>query len=305
MHGDELKGTFFSVLDHGFVSLVDKMGNDAAIVQAARVSYGSGTKKVSDDRNLIRYLVRANHTSPLEMVEFKFHMRMPIFIARQFIRHRTASANEYSGRYSLMPTIYFTPDEWCSQATNNKQGRADKLDDGLSLKINTKLAEQRELATQNYEWMCEQGAARELARIDLPLSTYTEWYWKIDLHNLLHFLSLRCDGHAQKEIRDYGNVIAGIVKECCPLAFEAWQDYNFGGVKLSRAEWKHVMTWMNDGNFECFHNGVDNDKQFSKREREEFFAKFNERENYNFDLDMTKVKPPEYFEEQGKKAVQK
>ena len=231
--------------EHGFVALVDVMPRlapagqtaDAAIVQAARVSYGEGTKKVSEDRGLIRYLMRHRHTTPLEMVEFKFHIALPIFVARQWIRHRTANVNEYSGRYSVMPDRFYTPsrDDVRAQSTVNRQGRDEPIDDETADRFVEYL--QRAAALHSdYLDLTERGLARELARIGLPQSLYTEWYWKIDLHNLLHFLSLRLDAHAQQEIRDYAEAILRLIEPIAPWTVEAFRDYRLGAVTLTRLE---------------------------------------------------------------------
>jgi thymidylate synthase (FAD) len=234
-------GKEFKCLDYGFVRLVDYMGNDAAIVQAARTSYGQGTKNINEDRYLIRYLMRQRHTSPFEMVEFKFHIKLPIFVARQWIRHRTANVNEYSGRYSEMRDEFYVPKPEVVQAQSkdNKQGRDPEL---LTFEFTNEII-QNIIASQSesyneYKHYIKQGIAREIARINLPLSIYTEWYWKIDLHNLFHFLRLRMDKHSQYEIRIYANVIANIVKECVPLAFEAFEDYLLNTIQFSNAEQK-------------------------------------------------------------------
>jgi thymidylate synthase (FAD) len=236
---DALIGKEFKVLDHGFVRLVDYMGTDGAIVQAARVSYGKGTKKVSRDRELIRYLLGHKHTSPFEMVEFKFHVKLPIFVARQWIRHRTANVNEYSGRYSVMKEEFYRPepDQVRFQSQVNKQGRSDEevpaeLRDGFLSHLELSQKE----AFGKYHEFIEADLARELARISLPLSLYTEWYWKIDLHNLMHFLRLRMDSHAQWEIQQYANVMAKIVKAACPITWEAFEDYIAGALQLSAIE---------------------------------------------------------------------
>ena len=228
-------------LDYGFVRLVDCMGNDAAIVQAARTSYGQGTKNISEDRALIRYLMRQRHTSPFEMVEFKFHIKLPIFVARQWIRHRTANVNEYSGRYSEMRDEFYVPEPEVVQAQSkdNKQGRAPELlDCEFTNEIIKNITVSQKASYNEYKHYINQGIAREIARINLPLSIYTEWYWKIDLHNLFHFLKLRMDKHSQYEIRIYANVIAEIVKECVPLAFEAFEDYLLNTIQFSNAEQK-------------------------------------------------------------------
>jgi len=235
---ERILGEYFPVLDHGFISLVDYMGSDEDVEQAARVSYGSGTRKTSETRGLIRYLRRHKHTTPGEMVELKFHCAMPMFVARQWIRHRTANVNEYSGRYSLMPLIFYEPerDNFQLQSKDNKQGRDEGSDSVVYLEAIKRWNEQRASAADNYQWLVGEDVARELARIDLPLSIYTQWYWKIDLHNLMHFLGLRCDGHAQYEIRAYADIMAGMMKRVAPLSYEAWYDYHLCGLSMSRME---------------------------------------------------------------------
>jgi thymidylate synthase (FAD) len=236
---EEILGGYFPVLDHGFVSLVDYMGSDEDVERAARVSYGYGTRQRSATRGLIRYLRRHAHTTPSEMVEFKFHCSMPIFVARQWIRHRTASVNEYSGRYSLMPLLFYKPqpESFALQSPSNNQGREDKpADPALYTDAIQRWEDLRERSADTYGWLVNEDVARELARIDLPLSTYTQWYWKIDLHNLLHFLRLRADPHAQWEIQEYGRVMAGMLARVAPLSYEAWLDYDVLGAKMSAAE---------------------------------------------------------------------
>ncbi len=236
---EEILGGYFPVLDHGFVALVDYMGGDESVEQAARVSYGAGTRKVSQTRGLIRYLRRHHHTTPSEMVELKFHCAMPMFVARQWIRHRTASVNEYSGRYSLMPLLFYTPpgEQFARQSKENMQGREDQaISPETYREAVSRWEHSRKIVSQDYAWLLGEDVARELARIDLPLSTYTQWYWKIDLHNLFHFLTLRVAPNAQWEIRQYARIIAGILKRVAPLSFEAWLDYNFGARSFSRAE---------------------------------------------------------------------
>ena len=236
---EEILGGYFPVLDHGFVALVDYMGTDDSVERAARVSYGYGTRKVSATRGLIRYLRRHLHTTPSEMVEFKFHCAMPMFVARQWIRHRTASVNEYSGRYSLMPLLFHSPghEQFSLQSATSNQGRAPgSAAPELYREAIRRWKALRARAAEDYGWLVGENVARELARIDLPLSTYTQWYWKIDLHNLLHFLTLRVDDHAQWEIQEYGRVMAGMVKRVAPLSYEAWIDYQVMGDKLSGGE---------------------------------------------------------------------
>ena len=239
MSKENLIGKEIKCLDHGFVRLVDVMGDDGSIVQAARVSYGAGTKTVNEDRGLIRYLMRHKHSTPFEMVEFKFHIKLPIFIARQWIRHRTANVNEYSGRYSIMKDDFYLPDidQIRPQSEMNKQGRSDEtFSNEKANAIREKLgAVQKELYTE-YESLLGEDLARELARINLPLSNYTEWYWKIDLHNLFHFLRLRIDSHAQYEIRVYGEALAEIVKAIVPHAWEAFEDYSLNSANFSKPE---------------------------------------------------------------------
>ena len=246
---DQLLDKEFRVLDRGFVRLLDYMGSDNAIVQAARVSYGEGTKKVSEDRALIRYLMRHRHTSPFEMVEFKFHVKLPIFVARQWIRHRTANVNEYSGRYSVMREEFYMPDDKAIrfQSAVNKQGRSEEeVPPELKRRLIEVFSAAQKQTYQHYEEFVDAGLARELARIGLPLSLYTEWYWKIDLHNLFHFLRLRLDDHAQEEIREYARVMAGMVKTVCPMAYEAFGDYVLNAVTFSGPEWAILSECLGD-----------------------------------------------------------
>lgn len=239
------------VHDHGLVALVDAMPRlvpegqtaDAAIVQAARVSYGAGTKKVSEDRGLIRYLARHRHTTPFEMVEFKFHCVMPIFVARQWIRHRTANVNEYSARYSVVPDRFYHPtaENVREQSVSNRQG-GDTTIDALTAQEYLQYLDEVEQHYRQYEQLLEKGVSRELARIGLPLSVYTEWYWKCDLHNIFHFLSLRMDSHAQKEIRDYATAMFALIQPIVPIACEAFLDYNFEAMRLTRLEIEAIRT---------------------------------------------------------------
>ena len=225
-------------LDKGFIRLVDSMGGDDAIVQAARVSYGQGTSKVSQDRGLIRYLMRHRHTTPFEMVEFKFHCKMPIFVARQWVRHRTANINEYSLRYSEARDEFYFPDpeHIQFQSALNKQGRSGEVPLELKQKVLDYFKEISERSFTMYQELNEEGIARELARSLLPVNIYTEWYWKNDLHNLLHFIGLRSDSHAQYEIRVYSDAMAVSVKAVAPFAWEAYQDYVVHGMRFSRIE---------------------------------------------------------------------
>src|SRR5438105_9266420 len=236
---NEILGVPFKVLDDGFVRVIDYMGSDESIVQAARVSYGRGTKKVHEDRGLIRYLMRHRHSTPFEMCEVKLHVRVPMDAWRQWIRHRTANVNEYSTRYSIaIDAAQATPpDAWRLQAQGRKQGSSGRLDDAAGAALSARERELQALCREVYEERLRLGVAREQARKDLPLSTYTEAYWKVDLHNLLHFLSLRMDAHAQEEIRDYARLIGDqVVRRWCPIAWEAFCDYRMGASALTRIE---------------------------------------------------------------------
>lgn len=235
----ELRWKKFPVLDDGFVCLVDVMGDDSSVVQAARVSYGEGTQRVSDDRTLIRYLLRHRHTTPFEMAEIKFLVRVPMDCWRQWVRHRTANINEYSTRYSLAIDAAQTtsPEEWRSQAKSNRQGSGDELPTEVGSQLTQQEFEVQQQLRTVYQQRIEAGVAREQARKDLPLATYTEAYWKIDLHNLLHFLALRMDSHAQLEIRNYATSIGeNIVRPLFPVVWEAFMDYRMQSMSLTRLD---------------------------------------------------------------------
>jgi len=283
---DQILGEPFKVLDDGFVRVIDYMGSDEAIVQAARVSYGKGTKKLQEDRGLIRYLLRHKHTTPFEMCEIKLHVRVPMDTWRQWIRHRTANVNEYSTRYSLAIDSAQTtlPDEWRMQSTGNRQGSSENF----SLELGSKFSEQEktlhEYSSKIYQERIDSGMAREQARKDLLLATYTEAYWKVDLHNLLHFLALRMDSHAQLEVRKYAICIGEeIVKKWCPITWEAFLDYIYHGTSLTKLDME-IIKLINSGDT----NGaikkatefglLNEDKTISKksREREELEEKLNE-----------------------------
>jgi len=235
------------VLDHGFVRVIDYMGDDAAVVQAARVSYGKGTKRVSEDRGLIQYLMRHRHTTPFEMCEIKYHVKLPIFVARQWIRHRTANVNEYSARYSILDNEFYVPapDQLAAQSQRNRQGRGEVLAGEEARRVLELLQDDAERAYRGYVEMLNedesgrvldegrQGLARELARMNLSLNFYTQWYWKTDLHNLLNFLSLRADPHAQYEIRVYAEAMIDTVEKWVPMTAEAFRQYRLGGAQLS------------------------------------------------------------------------
>jgi thymidylate synthase (FAD) len=236
------------VLDHGFVRVIDYMGDDAAVVQAARVSYGRGTKKVSEDKGLINYLMRHRHTTPFEMCEIKYHVKLPIFVARQWIRHRTANVNEYSARYSILDNEFYTPrpEQLASQSANNRQGRDAVLAGKEAERVFDILKKDSELVYEHYLEMLNEGEAgapldpersglaRELARMNLSLAFYTQWYWKTNLHNLMHFLSLRADAHAQYEIRVYADIMIDTMKRWTPLCHDAFLEYRMGGAHLSK-----------------------------------------------------------------------
>ena len=231
--------TAYPVLDHGFVRVIDYMGDDAAICQAARVSYGKGTKSVQNDEGLIRYLMRHWHSTPFEMCEIKLHVKLPVFVARQWIRHRTANVNEYSARYSILDREFYIPaeDALAAQSVINNQGRGEALSGEEAYRVLRYLRDDAARCYDHYEEMISDdgqiGLARELARMNLPANIYTQWYWKVDLHNLLHFLRLRADSHAQYEIRVYADVICKIIADWVPFAYAAFEDYRIGGATLS------------------------------------------------------------------------
>jgi len=268
------------VLDHGFVRVLDYMGDDGAVVQAARVSYGKGTRRVSEDQGLINYLMRHRHSTPFEMCEIKYHVKLPIFVARQWIRHRTANVNEYSARYSILDREFYVPEpeHLAAQATNNRQGRGDVLTGDDNARVLNLLREDAQRNYAHYQEMLNlddngdvlddsrTGLARELARMNLSLNYYSQWYWKIDLHNLLHFLSLRADAHAQFEIREYADVMMETVEKWVPQTFAAFQDYRMGGTHLS-AKGLDVVKRMLDGE-----DVTQPDSGLSKREWVELMA---------------------------------
>jgi thymidylate synthase (FAD) len=269
--------------EHGFVALVDAMPRlvpeghtaDQAIVQAARVSYGAGTKKVNEDRGLIRYLLRHEHTTPFEMVEFKFHVSMPIFVARQWIRHRTANVNEYSGRYSVMPDRFYRValEEVRKQSGSNRQGGEDVFDTADAGELKTAQAfveylDQVEALYAKYESLVDQGVSRELARVGLPTSQFTQWYWKCDLHNILRFLKLRMDPHAQKEIREYAQAMHDLIAPIVPVTMEAWRDYHLESLRLTRLEIEAIADLAGGGAGElASDNKRENAEWEAKRER--------------------------------------
>lgn len=248
--GEKWLGEVIPVLDHGFVYLVDYMGNDQSVEQAARVSYGMGTRKVSETRGLIRYLLRNRHTTPFEMVELKFHAKMPIFVARQWVRHRTASINEYSARYSILEKEFYVPSPEVigAQSISNRQGRGEVLNVSQAEEVRRLINQEAERAYGSYELLLNDDGsgspvdtskdmlARELARMNLTLNFYTQWYWKVNLHNMLHFLSLRMDPHAQYEIKVYADAMARIVKDVAPLTWGAFEDYSINSMSLSGPE---------------------------------------------------------------------
>jgi thymidylate synthase (FAD) len=309
---EEILGLYFPVLDHGFVSLVDYLGTDECIERAARVSYGYGTRKQSLTRGLLRYLRRHKHTTPSEMVELKFHCCMPMFIARQWIRHRTANVNEYSGRYSLIPMLFYTPDEaqLQTQSRRNNQGRSGQAVTGdVYAEAQRRWASIRRDSMDTYGWLTGNEVARELARIDLPLSTYTQWYWKIDLHNLLHFLTLRVDAHAQWEIQAYGRVMAGMLQRVAPLSYEAWIDYDVCGAHVSRAELDALRSLVKvDGEGLTAAGQLDKaalaERGLANREIEELLGKLRPPSALpDFRLDVSQARPAEHFAERFAAAV--
>jgi thymidylate synthase (FAD) len=270
------------VLDHGFVRVVDYMGDDSSVVQAARVSYGKGTKKVSTDSGLIKYLMRHRHSTPFEMCEIKYHVKLPIFVARQWIRHRTANVNEYSARYSILDKEFYLPskENLAAQSVANRQGRGDLINGKQADNILNILKKDAEQTYSNYEVMLNEkydgtkisesnkGLARELARMNLTLNTYTQWYWKTDLLNLLNFLSLRADSHAQYEIRAYADVMIDSLKKWVPITFDSFMDYRVGGMEIS-AKAKIVIQKMLKGE----HCNLES-SNLSKREWNELMQSF-------------------------------
>ncbi|MFC1553443.1 FAD-dependent thymidylate synthase [candidate division KSB1 bacterium] len=288
----KMLGKRVPVLDKGFVGLIDVMGDDSSIVQAARVSYGKGTKSVSIDRGLIRYLMKHRHTTPFEMVEMKFHVKLPIFVARQWIRHRTANVNEYSARYSILEKEFYIPetDVMAEQSKSNKQGREETLPAKEAKKYQKKILDHSQESYDLYNYLLNEedsedfepersNLARELSRMVIPTNIYTQWYWKIDLHNLLHFLGLRLDAHAQYEIRQYAQVMAEMVKAAVPLAWEAFEDYRLNSIYFSSKEKQVLLHFLKkagvtDKEFEkaCDEAGMKN--KFERREFTEMFKRF-------------------------------
>ncbi len=245
-----------NVLDKGFVYLVDKMGDDNRIVQSARVSYGEGTKSYREDRDLIRYLMENQHTSPFEQVVFVFHMKLPIFVARQIVRSRTARLNECSGRYSELPEEFYVPnpENVATQSTNNKQGRGETFEPNTANHIISNMKCMARDEFKHYKWMLEQNVAREIARINLPLSTYTEWYWQMDLRNLFHFLKLRLDSHAQYETRVYAEAVYQIIKPIVPIACEAFEDFVLNAKTFSAKEVALIKQHLENFDFSTLTN---------------------------------------------------
>ena len=268
--------TIHPVLDHGLVRVIDYMGDDDAIVQAARVSYGAGTKKAQDDNSLIRYLMRHWHSTPFEMCEIKFHVKLPVFVARQWIRHRTANVNEYSARYSILDKEFYipAPENLATQSKVNNQGRGAVLEAEDAQKVLEILRNDSDRSYTNYEHLLSSdnkpGLARELARMNLPTNIYTQWYWKTDLHNLFNFLRLRADKHAQYEIRVYAEVISDIVQKWVPKAYQAFLDYQMNSMHLSKQAVDCLKKKIKGGNVSFENSGM------SKREWNEFLECFPE-----------------------------
>ena len=271
------------ILDHGFIRVIDYMGNDNSIVQAARVSYGKGTKKVNTDSGLIKYLMRHWHSTPFEMCEIKYHVKLPIFIARQWIRHRTANVNEYSARYSILDKEFYLPtkENLAAQSTNNRQGRGEVISGNQAEKVLGLLKDDAERTYKNYEEMLNErydgsvidesktGLARELARMNLTLNTYTQWYWKTDLLNLMNFLRLRADHHAQYEIRAYADIMLDTLKRWVPITYDAFIDYRVGGTEVSSKGKEVLKKLINGENVSIDESGL------SKREWNELMISFN------------------------------
>lgn len=274
---DAILGVPHHVLDHGFVRVIDYMGDSAAICQMARVSYGKGTKSVNEDRGVLRYLMRHRHTSPFEGNEIKLHLKMPIFVMRQWIRHRMANVNEYSMRYSEPKEEFFVPakETIALQSKSNKQGRDGQVDNHVKDQFiqYTKMTAEEALAHYESFNLDGEGIAREMNRINLPLTSYTECYWKIDLHNLLHFLKLRCDSHAQYEIRVYADIILDIVKQWVPEVHEAFVDYVMEAVTFSKQEWEVLRAQLSPAITESSYREALTVKGVTKREADEFIKK--------------------------------
>ena len=273
---------YVPVLDHGFVGLVDSMGDDAAIVQAARVSYGAGTKQVQDDRNLIRYLMRHEHTTPFEMCEVKFHIKLPIFVMRQLVRHRTASINEYSARYSVLTDEFYIPelDQLQKQSTTNKQGREESdWNIDIKQKLQNRFKVFFDMNYSDYSQLLEEGMARELARSVLPVSGYTELYWKANLKNFLHMARLRMDSHAQWEIQEYARAMYDLAKPLFPEACQAFEDYAVNSVKFSKREFELLKQLLTLDRYQSLIESHTSEKDLAKafdlgqRELNEFKAK--------------------------------
>jgi thymidylate synthase (FAD) len=272
---EKLVDQYIQVLDRGFVRLVDYLGGDARIVQAARVSYGAGTRSTREDKGLINYLMRNQHTSPFEQVVLTFHCKLPIFVARQWIRHRTARVNELSGRYSVMRDEFYLParERVQTQSEGNRQGSGEAVPPELREHVLKLLEWEQAGIYGNYEELIGRGIARELARINLPLSLYTEWYWQIDLHNLFHFLRLRLDAHAQDEIRQYAKVLARCAKAVAPLAYGAFEEYVLYGARLSRRELKVLRKMLGGGVRWGPESDLSSVTKMSERMQREFAAK--------------------------------
>jgi thymidylate synthase (FAD) len=307
---EEVLEAYFPVLDHGFVALKDYMGGDISIEEMARNSYGKGTRKASDTRKLLRYLFRKRHTSPFERCEMVFHIGLPIFVMRQLVRHRTSSLNEYSGRYSIMPLLFYTPkvDQVCHQSTLNKQGRSEPVGTTTYEEIMGDLEASRVVDMGYYKLQLDRDVARETARIELPLSTYTYCYWKMDLKNLLHLIGLRADSHAQWEIRQYADVMAGLVQRVAPLTLDAFQDYQMNAVSFCQGEMAALRTlahfhaspiaWENPHpDVMMAVNEVLVDFGIDGREATEFWEKIRPQHKANFALDMQRAVPSAYFEQ--------
>jgi len=292
---EELLDKYLPVLDHGFVRLVDYLGGDQRIVQAARVSYGEGTKSVREDKGLIHYLMRNLHTSPFEQVILTFHCKLPIFVARQWIRHRTARLNELSGRYSVMRDEFYVPDSARVQAQSedNKQGSGASLPPDVAARVIRLIMDGQERAFRDYKGLIDDEVARELARINLPLSLYTEWYWQIDLHNLFHFLRLRLDPHAQCEIREYARAMARCARAVAPMAYEAFEEYHLCAATLSRSELKLLRGMLESAGFSAT-SKLGRYAKLSKRRADEFRAKV---WGISEELEQPEIKPVEREEQ--------
>lgn len=302
LEAEKILGKYFPVLDHGFVSLIDYLGSDDRIAESARVSYGIGTKARNSNENLIRYLLNHNHSSPLEKVKFEFHIGLPIFVMRQLIRHRMTNTNEYSARYSVVPLLYYTPDNKSVkvQSTTNKQGGTNVVSTEYYESYLNQIEEARGVLSENYINLIQDDIARETARIDLPLSTYTYCYWSIDLRNLLNVIIQRSDSHAQWEIQQYSNVFAAICNLVTPIAFQAFLDYKFNATTFTSIEMDALKMYHSLHQSQLRVSEVNlylKNNRVRERERKEFWDKLEPRTQKDFKLDINSARDASHYQQ--------